>query len=187
MEITKSAGHRKITHDFGKALVPYWLSKYGFTCQSLAHADLDFIAQHPQTQERLGLFVTACCRNQGTEAEDVAIRLSKTEKVRRACAELGCTPYVALVIDTKDIMRVFVTSLQHVLELFPCGKTRSSWQMSERYLLEYEQDPEIYSFVFQTETRHWWPVQQKHDQTCLRSSPSVSDAKNEFTEELRKH
>ena len=156
MDIAKSAGHRKITHDFGKVLIPYWLSKYGFACQSIDHAGIDLIAHHPHTHERLGLFVKARCRNQGKEEEYVAILRHEMENARRACAELGCTPYVALVIDTKDIMRVFVTSLQHVLELFPCAKTRSSWQMSERYLLEYDQDPEIYSFVFHTETRHWW-------------------------------
>ena len=143
MEITKSSGHGKITHDFGKALVLYWLSKYGFACQFLDHADLDFIAQHPQTQERLGLFVKARCRNEGKETEYVSIPRDKMEKVRRACDVLGCTPYVAIAVDTKDLIRVFVTSLQHLLELFPCAKTRSSWQMSERYLLEYDQDPEI--------------------------------------------
>lgn len=163
MNIEKSSGHSKITHDFGSAVVPYWLSKYGFACKPSSHNGLDFIAHSPQTQERLGLFVKARCRNRGAEDEYVAIMRSEIENARRACNDLGCLPYVAIVVDMQAIIRVFITSLQHLLELFPCGETRSSWKMSERYLSKYDQDPEIYSFVFQTETRHWWTVQPRPD------------------------
>lgn len=137
-----------------KPLLNAWLSKYGFACNSTDHDGINFIAHNPYTQERLGLLVKSCWRKQGREQEPVEILLSEIENARRACSETDCTPYISLAIDTQDIIRIFTTSLTHLQEMFPSGEIRSCWQMTDRYLAEYEQDPEIYSFELPTTTRH---------------------------------
>lgn len=55
MKINKSSRHAKITGDFGKALVLYWLSKYGFECAAVDHTDIDIIARNPHNHRIMGI------------------------------------------------------------------------------------------------------------------------------------
>ena len=69
-----------------------------------------------------------------------------------ACKAFGCVPYVAVVVDAGDIIRGFVTSVDHVKKL----RMVSGWRMAKNNLEAYDKDPEIIQFQMKTETRNWW-------------------------------
>jgi len=57
-------------------------------------------------------------------------------------------------------IHVFLLSMDHLLHLFPRGKTQSNWSMHPRYVIGYhEEDPQIRSFIFRTEAVSWWEKQ----------------------------
>jgi len=156
MKISKSSRHTKITGKFGESLILYWLSKYGFECSLVDHTGIDIIARNPHTQEIMGISVKSRSRTTGTEEDYVTIPNPHIEKVEAACATFGCVPYFAVVVDAGDIVRGFIVSLNHLLELFPKGKSASGWKMSKFYMNQYAMDPEIKRFEFNTRTIHWW-------------------------------
>ncbi len=67
-------------------------------------------------------------------------------------------PYFAIVVDAGNIVRGYILSMDHLLELFPNRKLASGWKMNKSYVERYSKDPEIKSFVFKTETTNWWGV-----------------------------
>jgi len=77
-------------------------------------------------------------------------------KAKAACAAFGCTPYVALVIDAAERIRVFLLSLRHLQKLFPGGRKVSAWQMSDSFLRKYYADPEINIFEFSAHSQKWF-------------------------------
>jgi Holliday junction resolvase-like predicted endonuclease len=156
MRITKSSRHSKIAGVFGEMLVLYWLSKYGFECASVDHTGIDLIARNPHTNEVMGISVKSRTRTRGTEAGCVNVRADEFDKVQEACRAFGCRPYFAVVIDAGSIIRVFITSLAHFVELCPPTKAASYWRMSEHHLALYEADPQVMTFQLSTETRRWW-------------------------------
>ena len=156
MKINKSSRHSKITGDFGESLILYWLSKYGFECALVDHTGIDIIARNPHTKEIMGISVKSRCRNRGSEEDSITIRNPNFDKAKKACAAFGCVPYFAIVVDAGNTIRGFILSMEHLLRLFPKGKTASDWKMRKKYLERYYNEPEIKTFVFTTETKRWW-------------------------------
>ncbi len=156
MEINKSSRHSKITGDFSEILVLYWLSKHGFECARVDHTGIDLIARNPYTSEVLGISVKGRSRNPGKEDTYVRIAKDDLRKAREACDAFGCVPYFAIVVDAADCIRVFITSMEHLVALHPVTATSLGWKMTKRYLNQYHNDPEIMIFELQTTTLNWW-------------------------------
>jgi hypothetical protein len=156
MEIIKSTRHSKITGDFGEALLLYWLSKYGFECASVDHTGIDHIARNPHTKELMGISVKSRSRKPGTETDYIGIPRKDFIKVKRACHAFGCIPYFAILSDGASVIRVFLISAAHLLELYPKGREVCAWQMSKKHLARYYEDPEIMVFELETRTHRWW-------------------------------
>lgn len=156
MEINRSSRHAKIAGDFGETLVLYWLSKHGFECARVDHTGIDVIALNPHTHERMGISVKTRTRTVGRERRDVILALDEFEKVGEACAAFGCQPYFAIVVDASGIIRVFITPMARVLQLFPGRADGSGWRMSPSHLAKYDQDPEIMTFELQLKPGRWW-------------------------------
>jgi Holliday junction resolvase-like predicted endonuclease len=155
MKITKSTRHSKIAGDFGETLVLYWLSKHGFECAKVDHTGIDLIASNPHTREVMGISVKSRTRSEGTERETVTIQSDDFKKVQDACKAFGCQPYFAIVVDAKDLIRVFITSKSHLLELAPT-KRHSYWKMTDAHLKKYADDSEVMAFEFQSKQSRWW-------------------------------
>jgi Holliday junction resolvase-like predicted endonuclease len=156
MKIKKSTRHSKITGDFGESLIMYWLSKYGFECALVDHTGIDIIARNPYTQEVMGVSVKSRSRTEGKETECVNITNTHFDMVDSACQAFCCIPYFALVVDADSQIQGFLLSMSHLLQLAPKGKRVSAWKMGQKYLEQYEKDPEIKSFKFETKTNRWW-------------------------------
>jgi len=156
VDVTKSSRHSKITGDFAEGLVLYWLSKYGFECARVDHTGIDLIANNPHTGERMGISVKSRSRNPGKEDTFVSIPVDDLCKASAACAAFGCTPYVAIVVDAADLIRVFITSMAHLTQLFPPGHTCVGWKMRPAHLARYYADPEVKIVELRTATVRWW-------------------------------
>jgi len=156
MKINKSSRHSKITGDFAESLILYWLSKYGFECARVDHTGIDIIARNPRSKELMGISVKSRSRSKGGEQESLTVDNSNFGKAKAACEAFGCVPYFAIVVDAGNTMRGFILPMAHYLNLFPKGKISSSWKMGKKYLEQYSKDPQIKTFVFTTETTHWW-------------------------------
>ncbi|UPR58641.1 hypothetical protein ITG10_22945 [Vibrio sp. ED004] len=156
MKVTKSSRHSKITGDFTENLVLYWLSKYGFESTIVDHTGIDIIARNPNNNELMGISVKSRSRNTGKEKQYLSIGNDHFPKVEAACTAFGCIPYFAIVIDELDTIKVFITSMEHLLSLHPMRKKCSGWKMTDKWVLQYEKDPEIKIFEFKHSTSTWW-------------------------------
>lgn len=155
MKLNKSSRHSKITGDFGEALVLYLLSRHGFECARVDHTGIDLIARRPNSREVLGISVKSRSRQVGTENTHLALPHEGFIKAQAACDAFGCVPYVALVIDAGEKLRVFLLSLCHLRKLFQGGRKVSAWQMSESFLRKYYSDPNIKIFEFSAHSQKW--------------------------------
>ena len=156
MKLTKSSRHSKITGDFGEAMVLYLLSRHGSECARVDHTGIDLIARRPNSKEVLGISVKSRSRQTGTENSHLALPHEGFVKAKAACDAFGCTPYLALVIDAGDRIRVFLLSLRHLQKLFPGGRKVSAWQMSDSFLKKYYADPKIAIFELATRGEKWF-------------------------------
>ena len=156
MKLTKSSRHSKITGDFGEAIVLYLLSRHGFECARVDHTGIDLIARRPNSKEVLGISVKSRSRQTGTENSHLALPHEGFVKAKAACDAFGCTPYLALVIDAGDRIRIFLLSLNHLQKLFPGGRKVSAWQMSDSFLKKYYADPKIAIFELATSGQKWF-------------------------------
>jgi hypothetical protein len=157
MEINKSSRHSKIAADFGEHLVLYWLSKSHFECAPIDHTGIDLIARHPTKPEVMGISVKSRTRTSGTENDCVLIKKGEFSKVKNTCEAFGCLPYFAFVVDADSRIQVFITTLEHFLEL--CPRTAgggSSWKMSDAHLKKYASDPKIMWFELRADVKNWW-------------------------------
>ena len=127
MAIVKSSRHAKIAGDFGEALLLYWLSKDGFECAKVDHTSIDLIAHNRHTGERMGISVKSRTRMLGTETDGINIPNDQFVKVQEACKSFGLQPYFALVVDTSELIRVFVVSKEKLLNLYPPRTSTSIW------------------------------------------------------------
>ena len=156
MEINKSTRHAKLAGDFGETLVVYWLSKYGFECAKVDHTGIDLIARNPDTKEVLGISVKSRTRSSGTENEYVRLPADDFDKIEAACTAFNCVPYLAVVVDARETIRAFITSVSHALELYPRTPSGSGWRMSPAHLAKYAIDPQIMAFELQIKHGRWW-------------------------------
>jgi Holliday junction resolvase len=174
MKITKSTRHAKIAGTFGEQVLLYWLSKHGFECATVDHTGIDLIARNPHSAEVMGISVKSRTRTLDTEADPISIPNDQFDKVQTACDAFGCVPYFALVADTKDVIRIFVISMAHLLELYRRGKSVCSWKMSEQALSQYYADPEIKVFELHTKTHSWWS--ETPNDAVQRTAPHITVA-----------
>lgn len=157
LKIEKSSRHSKFTGDFGERLVLYWLSKHNFECAHVDHVGIDIIARNPYTGDRMGISVKSRSRNTGAEGTFVSIPKINLKKLDAACLVFGCKPYFAVVVDAGKMLRAFIISKPHLLEILPPGKTTIPWKMTQAWLQRYKADREIKWFEFTSETGRWWP------------------------------
>ena len=155
MKISRSSRHPKIAGDFGEALVLYWLSKSGFECSCVDHTGIDLIARNPDTNELMGISVKSRTKSAGKEKERVKIPSDDFRKIEAACQSFGCQPYIAVVVDADSVIRVFLTSMSHVLALCPSTDAGSGWRMSDEHLEMYSSDHEIRTFELHTKKEKW--------------------------------
>lgn len=156
MKFKKSSRHSKLTGDFGESLVLYWLSHYGFECALVDHTGIDIIARRPRSDEVLGVSVKSRSRTPGTETTSLSIPKTDLRKADQACHAFGCVPYLALVIDGADVIRTYILSKKHLLELHPGNANTISWGMTQRRIDKYRADPQIRSFELRVQPGHWW-------------------------------
>ena len=156
MKVEKSSRHSKITGNFCENLVLYWLSKYHFECAIVDHTGIDVIAHNPNTDELMGISVKGRSRIEGKEKANVLIRNKEFDNVKKACKAFNCKPYFAFVIDEKDKIHCYILTMEHLLELFPKGKTYCSWKMTKEHFEKYKRDKNIKNFEFTCKTPIWW-------------------------------
>jgi Holliday junction resolvase-like predicted endonuclease len=157
--VKKSSRHSKITGDFAEALVLYWLSKYGFECFRVDHTGIDLFARKPHSKELMGISVKSRSRELRHADESITLEADDFEKAQAACEEFHCVPYFAIVADVRDMIRVFVMKMDHLLQVCPRRKWGAYWKITQRYLDQYYADPEIMIFEFRTKTHRWWEDQ----------------------------
>ena len=85
----------------------------------------------------MGISVKSRSRNTGTEGTNVSITADNFEKAGAACEAFGCVSYFAVVVDAANSIACFLTSMDHLLEIHPVGKSTSSWAMSKPWLARY--------------------------------------------------
>ena len=157
MKIAKSSRHAKLTGDFAEYLVLYWLSKYGFESARVDHTGIDLIARNPRTKELMGISVKARSRTEGTEKSNVLIEVEKLRKAEGASRTLGCMPYLAIVIDGGNLIRVFILSFKVLYKLYPSSRKRNvGWNMTEKAVTRYYEHPDVKIFEFMADTKRWW-------------------------------
>lgn len=156
MDIKRSTRHAKIAGDFGEFIVLYWLSRHGFECARIDHTGIDLIANNPHTKKIMGISVKSRTRSPGTETEFVKIDAGDFGKMKAACEAFGCDPYFAIVVDAFPTIRVFITSMEHVLELYPIRESNSGWRMSSAALAKYVNDKEVMTFELEIKQGNWW-------------------------------
>jgi len=155
-EINKSTNHSKITGNFGEFLLLYWLSKHGFECAHVDHVGLDLIARNPHSDELMGISVKSRSRDFASAGSYVSILNSELPKLKSACKTFRCKPYFAVVVDEPGSIWAFILSLPHLTKICPPRKEAISWRMSDECLKQYEEDRQIRTFRFKTETGNWW-------------------------------
>ncbi|MBI3865340.1 MAG: hypothetical protein HY290_25985 [Planctomycetia bacterium] len=164
----KSTRHSKITGEFAEALVLYWLSKYGFECARVDHTGIDLIARSPDNSEVMGISVKSRSRYAGTEGKSVNLPATDFVKAARACEAFHCSPYLAIVVDGSDIIRCFLTRMDHAEKLLGNGKVRY-WRMDRRALDKYRNDPQIKGFEIHTHACSWRDTETECNPSADRS------------------
>ena len=151
-----SSMHAKISGNFGEALVLYWLSKHGFECAEVDHTGIDIIASNPKTGKLMGISVKCRTRiKKGTERECVTIRDGEFAKMKAACKEFRCEPFFAIVVDARNVIRVFITSKSNFLKLSP-RRVNSYWRMTKECLTKYASDKNVIAFELESTVGRWW-------------------------------
>ena len=155
MNVAKSTRHAKITGDFGEAAILYYLSLSGFECARVDHTGIDLIARSARLSHPFGISVKARSRSPGTEHTHLNLYNRDFPKIEAACKAFGCIPYVGLVFDSSDHLRVYVLSLAHLRELIPGGAKVTAWPMSASRIAAYAEDPAIMSIEWQRIASRW--------------------------------
>lgn len=157
MDVSKSTRHAKITGDFGEAAVLYYLSLSGFECARVDHTGIDLIARSARQRRPFGISVKARSRSPGTEHTSLNLYKKDFPKLEAACDAFGCIPYVGLVFDSSNYLRVYVLTLAHLRKLVPGGAKVTAWPMSATRIADYANDPAIMSIEWQRTASRWSP------------------------------
>jgi hypothetical protein len=141
--LKNSSEHSKVTQTFAEAAVFYWLSKSGFKCSKMYLAAITIIAKRASTKERFGILVKIRSENIAADSELVSIREKELKRIKRVCRAIKCIPCIAVIIEQKDEIWIFMSSLRHLLEIQPSGTATVDWKMSEVDIMRYLSDNEI--------------------------------------------
>lgn len=141
--IENTSQHSKVTQAFAEAAVYYWLSKCGFKCSKMFLKAITIIAKRTNTKERFGILVKIRSESIGTECEFVSIHENELRRVRIACKAIKCIPCIAVIIEQKDEIWIFMATLKHLLEMQPPGTATVDWKMTEVDIMKYLSDNEI--------------------------------------------
>lgn len=155
MNFAKSTRHAKITGDFGEAAILYCLSTSGFECARVDHTGIDLVARSATQSQPWGISVKARSRSPGTENTHLNLYKKDFPKLEAACKAFGCIPYVGLVFDSSDFLRLYLLSLAHLRELVPGGEKVSAWPMSASRVAAYAKDPEIMFIEWRRISSKW--------------------------------
>lgn len=155
MKFEKSTRHVKITGDFGEAAILYYLSTSGFECARVDHTGIDLIARSATQPRPWGISVKARSRAPGTESTHLNLYKKDFPKLEAACKAFGCIPYVGLVFDSSEFLRMYVLSLEHLRELVPGGEKVSAWPMSASKVAAYAKDPAVMSIEWKRIANRW--------------------------------
>jgi hypothetical protein len=168
----KSSRHSKITGDFAESLILYWLSKSGWECARVDHTGIDIIAADKDGKKRIGISVQG--RSRLANVEHDSLNLHDFEKARDACKSFACEPHSALVIDAGSVIRCFMISLDH-LEKIATGKLggKRYWQMTDKFLQKYKDDPEIKKFELTHKNLNWPTFEVSEPLPRQRRLPSI--------------
>lgn len=155
MDVSKSTRHAKITGDFGESAILYYLSLCGFECARVDHTGIDLIARSARLPRAYGISVKARSRAPGTEATALNLYKRDFPKLEAACDAFGCIPYVGLVFDSAEYLRVYVLPLAHLSALVPGGSKVVAWPMSPSKITAYANDPKIMSIEWRRTASRW--------------------------------
>jgi len=155
MDVQKSTRHAKITGDYGESAVLYYLSLAGFECARVDHTGIDLIARSARERKPFGISVKARSRSPGTEHTALNLYKKDFPKLEAACEAFGCIPYVGLVFDSTDFLRVYVLPLGRLRELVPGGAKVAAWPMSPSRIAAYAKDPTIMSIEWRRVSNRW--------------------------------
>jgi hypothetical protein len=120
------------------------------------HTGIDLIAANPDTKERMGISVKSRTRLTGTENTCVNLKAADFNKIKFACEVFGCQPYLAIVIEAGDMIRVFIAPISRALYYCPPIAAGSYWKMSPAFLNKYAADKEVMTFELQIKHGRWW-------------------------------
>jgi len=104
----------------------------------------------------MGISVKSRSRRLGREKAYLHIPNKDLKKAQEACDAFGCVPYIAVVVDTAELIRVFITPMDHLVELFPPTAASVGWKMTDKHLERYDDDPQVMIFELSTATKRWW-------------------------------
>ena len=163
MKVNKGPRHGKIIGDFGENLVCNWLSRSGFVVSIVDQTGIDIVAYNRNTTERLGITVKSRTRDEGKEEEPVHLldyRKGKNgrQKLEVACEAFGCTPWIAVYVETEGYADVYLTSLEDYGSKYRGneGKAIDDWKMRKKDRDRYEKDPNVKHIRVEFQVGNWW-------------------------------
>jgi len=163
MKVNKGPRHGKIIGDFGENLVCNWLSRSGFVVSIVDQTGIDIVAYNRNTTERLGITVKSRTRDEGKEEEPVHLldyRKGKNgrQKLEDACEAFGCTPWIAVYVETEGYADVYLTSLEDYGSKYRGneGKAIDDWKMRKKDRDRYEKDPNVKHIRVEFQVGNWW-------------------------------
>src|SRR5262249_6968991 len=118
------------------------------------HTGIDLIAWTKDGSQRMGISVQ--CRSCYPGAERRAVSLHQFEQARVPCNSLGLIPYAAIVVDggAVDFLRCFLLPLEH-LEKMAGGKNLRLCPMTDRFLEDRRNDPQVRWFEYKLSQYRW--------------------------------
>jgi len=141
--IVNSPRPSKVTQAFAEAAVYYWLSKAGFKCSRMLLKAITIMAKRTNTKERFGILVKIRSENIGPDCEFVSIHEKELKRAKIACKAIKCIPCIAVIIERKDEIWIFMATLKHLVEIQPSGTATLDWKMTEVDIMKYLSDNEI--------------------------------------------
>ena len=154
--IANSSQHSKVTQIFAEAAIQFWLSNSGFKCSKMYFKAITIIAKRSNTKERLGILVKIKSVNTGADSELVSIDEKELKRGKRACKVIKCIPWIAILVEQKDKMWIFMSSLKHLLEIQPSGTATVTWKMTQAGMMQYLSDNQIMAVELNHKVWSWW-------------------------------
>ena len=105
----------------------------------------------------MGISVKSRSRNDGKDGQYVAI-VTKDQfaKMHEACRDFSAIPWFAVLVDSGDVTRLFMTSYEHMAELFPPSETRISFKVNDKWLNNHRNDDQMIFYETKNKVINWW-------------------------------